>query len=646
MTHKERILKAARGEMPDILPYIPRIDLWYAANARAGTLPRQHQGRTAYEISRAEGWGLMTASIDFTYQFLPEALLNRAIGTYALKEHVFKFVFSPKIDIRVKEEGERTFIQYHTPKGMASTCKVYSEEMKRGGVSIPWIEEHIIKKPEDYRIVACLFENLDLVPHYDSFLRWEKEVGEDGLCAAWFAGAASPMHHIQKYFLDATEFFFHYHDYQKEMRALAEAMNPLYEKALKLIAESPALAVNWGGNYDEMITYPPYFEKELLPWIQKASAAMASKGKFVFCHCDGENEGLLDLIRDSGMHVAESVCPHPMTKVKIEEYYRRWSDRLTICGGVPSNILLPSSATDEEFQTFLENLFEGIAPGRRFILGVADTTPRDADFSRLKRIGEIVQARGRMPLEGGAARPLTESAIRRAAERVAPRAEAGELFQTVREDVLNGDEKEVQAHILDLIRKGVEGKSILQKGLIAAMEIIGPRFKAGEVFIPEVLLSSRAMNEGLKALEPYLSEDQKKKAGKILLGTVKGDLHDIGKNMVAMMLRGIGFEVVDLGINVAAEEFVKQVKEQNPAILGLSALLTTTMPEMKKAIQGLEKGGLRKAVKIMVGGAPVNQRFAQEIGADGYGHDAAEAVDLAKEFMKNRIGHNVDSGVS
>ena len=353
MTHKERILKAARGEMPDLLPYIPRIDLWYAANSRAGTLPRQHQGRTAYEISRAEGWGLMTASIDFTYQFLPEALLHRAIGTYSLKEHVFKFVFSPKIDIRVKEEGERTFIQYHTPKGMVSTCKVYSEEMKRGGVSIPWIEEHIIKKAEDYRIVACLFENLDLVPHYHPFLRWEKEVGEDGLCAAWFAGAASPMHHIQKYFLDATEFFFHYHDYQKEMRALAEAMNPLYEKALKLIAESPALAVNWGGNYDEMITYPPYFEKELLPWIQKASAAMGAKGKFVFCHCDGENEGLLDLIRDSGMHVAESVCPHPMTKVKIEEYYRRWSERLTICGGVPSNILLPSSATDDEFQAFL-----------------------------------------------------------------------------------------------------------------------------------------------------------------------------------------------------------------------------------------------------------------------------------------------------
>jgi 5-methyltetrahydrofolate--homocysteine methyltransferase len=179
----------------------------------------------------------------------------------------------------------------------------------------------------------------------------------------------------------------------------------------------------------------------------------------------------------------------------------------------------------------------------------------------------------------------------------------------------------------------VQGKDILQKGLIAAMEIIGPKFKSGEVFIPEVLLSSRAMNEGLRVLEPYLSEDQKKKAGKVLIGTVKGDLHDIGKNMVATMLRGVGFEVVDLGINVPAEQFVRKVREQSPDMLGLSALLTTTMPEMKKIIQALSAGGLRSKVKIMVGGAPVNQRFAREIGADGYGHDAAAAVDLARSFM-------------
>ena len=123
MNHKEKILKAARGEMPDILPYAPRIDLWYAAKARAGTLPKRHQGRTAYEISRAEGWGLQTVTVDFTNQPLPEGLLHRAIGVYALKEQVFKFVFSPRIDIRTKQEGDRTIIEYHTPKGMVEPAR-------------------------------------------------------------------------------------------------------------------------------------------------------------------------------------------------------------------------------------------------------------------------------------------------------------------------------------------------------------------------------------------------------------------------------------------------------------------------------------------------------------------------------------------
>jgi hypothetical protein len=207
------------------------------------------------------------------------------------------------------------------------------------------------------------------------------------------------MHHIQKYFLDATAFFYHYHDYPEEMHALAESMAPLYERGLRIIAESPAEITHWGGNFDEMITYAPYFEKEFVPWIRKAASAMEEKSKLILCHCDGENQGLMNLIRDSGMHVAEAVCPYPMTKVKIEEYYRSWSDRLTIFGGTPSILLLPDAAGEEEFWGYMDNLFKAIVPGRRFILGIADTTPRDSDFNRLVRIGELVATRGRLPLE-------------------------------------------------------------------------------------------------------------------------------------------------------------------------------------------------------------------------------------------------------
>ena len=151
-----------------------------------------------------------------------------------------------------------------------------------------------------------------------------------------------------------------------------------------------------------------------------------------------------------------------------------------------------------------------------------------------------------------------------------------------------------------------------------------------------MLLSARAMNHALKVLEPHLAGERVERGGRILIGTVRGDLHDIGKNMVATMLRGVGFEVRDLGINVSSEQFVREVESYQPQILGLSALLTTTMPEMARVIQALEANGLRNLVKVMVGGAPVNQKFARDIGADGYAQDAGEAVSLAKKILQGR----------
>jgi len=633
MTHKQRMLMAVSGQMPDILPYAPRIDLWYKANSKAGTLPQHHRGRTADEICRAEGWALHKVVPDYSMGY-PDTTLHRAIGAYSLKEHVLRFTFSPKIDIRIKQDNERTSVEYHTPIGTASTTIIYTEEMRKSGVSIPWIEEHIIKKPEDYRIVAYFFENIELVPYFDEFIRWQEEVGDDGVAVTWFTGAASPMHHIQKYFLGATDFYFHYRDYQKEMRALAESMEPMYEKALRIVADSPAEMVNWGGNFDETITYPPYFEKEIGPWIRKAADIVGKRGKLVLCHCDGENQGLLDLIKDSGIHVAEAVCPYPMTKVRIEEYYQRWGDRLTIFGGIPSNMLLLESATDGEFEGYLDHLMKAIAPGRRFILGIADTTPPGAVFERLVRIGERVEKEGRLPLEGGAARPLPESTLTETKAWVERKAARDEAFKIVQEDVLRGRDHAIVEHVQEMLDRGSNPHDIVQEGMIAAMEIIGEDFQNGSAFIPEVLLSARAMNKALNFLEPYLAGGTSDASGKIIIGTVKGDMHDIGKSMVAAMLRGIGFEVMDLGINVPTERFVEQVAEHKPDILGMSALLTTTMCEMKNVIESLTEAGLREKVKIMVGGAPVNNRFAEEIGADGYGHDVGEALTLAKKLLR------------
>ncbi len=185
----------------------------------------------------------------------------------------------------------------------------------------------------------------------------------------------------------------------------------------------------------------------------------------------------------------------------------------------------------------------------------------------------------------------------------------------------------------DALSDGITAKKILDEGLMLGMEHVGVEFKAGNMFVPEVLRSARAMQASMSLIKPRLAETGVNLAGKVLLGTVKGDLHDIGKNLVAMMCEGAGFEVKDIGKDIEPSAFVEAVKEFEPDILGMSALLTTTMRAMEQTVQALEEAGVRDRVKIMVGGAPVTQTFADQIGADGYASNAASAADLARGFV-------------
>jgi 5-methyltetrahydrofolate--homocysteine methyltransferase len=196
-----------------------------------------------------------------------------------------------------------------------------------------------------------------------------------------------------------------------------------------------------------------------------------------------------------------------------------------------------------------------------------------------------------------------------------------------------GDAPAVEKLTKEAIDEGVGAKEILDDALIAGMAVVGERFKNNEIYVPEVLIAARAMTTGMQVLEPLLVEAGVKPVGTIAMGTVRGDLHDIGKNLVAMMMRGNGFKVVDLGIDVTPEQFIETAKAEDVDIIGMSALLTTTMPSMKATIEGLQKEGLLGKIKVMIGGAPVTQRYADEIGADGYAPDAGSAVDKAKTLL-------------
>ena len=197
-----------------------------------------------------------------------------------------------------------------------------------------------------------------------------------------------------------------------------------------------------------------------------------------------------------------------------------------------------------------------------------------------------------------------------------------------------GKMDEVRRLTQDALDAGESADAVLKQGLVPAMDRVGVRFKTGDIYIPEVLIAARAMHAGLAVLKPILSKSTTSMAGKVVIGTVKGDLHDIGKNLVIMMLEGGGFEVLDLGIDVSAEKFVEAIKKHQPQVVGMSALLTTTVKEMKNTVQMIENAGLRNQVKTLMGGAPVTERLAKEMGADGYAPDAASAVDVVRWLIR------------
>lgn len=206
-------------------------------------------------------------------------------------------------------------------------------------------------------------------------------------------------------------------------------------------------------------------------------------------------------------------------------------------------------------------------------------------------------------------------------------------FEELSEAVIAGQEAKVVELTKAALAKGIEPLSIINEGLIAGMNVVGKYFKAGDMFVPEVLMCARAMGSGVELIKPHLLDSEVPNKGTIVLGTVKGDLHDIGKNLVGMMLESSGYKVIDLGVDTAPQEFLAAIKEHKAQILGLSALLTTTMLAMKETIEVLKADGIRDQVKVLIGGAPISQSFSDEIGADGFAPDAATATELIGKLL-------------
>ena len=217
--------------------------------------------------------------------------------------------------------------------------------------------------------------------------------------------------------------------------------------------------------------------------------------------------------------------------------------------------------------------------------------------------------------------------------------ETEEILELIQDDLYDGLAEEVVSSVNELLARDMTPYDVLNKGLVAGMEIVGNDFRDGILFVPEVLMAAKAMKAGMEILRPLLVETGAPQIGTLVIGTVKGDIHDIGKNLVAMMMEGAGFNVINLGINTDVDTFLEKIRQHNPDIIGMSAMLTTTMPYMGVVIEAIEEQGLRDQLLVLVGGAPLNDAFAEEIRADAYCRDAAVGVETAKELLAIKRGH-------
>ncbi|GAH05317.1 unnamed protein product, partial [marine sediment metagenome] len=285
-------------------------------------------------------------------------------------------------------EGDRTIVEYKTPVGAIKTVVLYDESMRKAGISITHIEEHAIKSVADYAPLGYIFENARVEPNYEGYSEFSEYVGDRGLAVAFISLAASPMHLIQRELVPLDQFFYHMYDHPVELEKFAEQIGTYWNRVFDVALESPAEVLFLGANYDASVTYPPFFEEQIQPWLSSFADKLHARGKFLLTHTDGENLGLLRHYLASKIDIADSICPRPMTKLSFKEVRNCFDDKITIMGGIPSVSLLKSSMSDSEFDAYLDEFFQSIGNGGHLILGISDTTPPAAEFDRLMKVAK------------------------------------------------------------------------------------------------------------------------------------------------------------------------------------------------------------------------------------------------------------------
>lgn len=396
MTNKQRMLAVLKGEQTDQIPFCPRMDLWYIANQARGTLPDRIAGMNTVGIARELDVGCHAIDADYTMPRPSESHKIRVFGFENHPDYPYR-VELEDLPVEFDTQGERFVTRITTKAGVLSTHMRYTAEMAHNGISTPFIDSYPIKSVDDLEAVAEVFEHLKVVPAPDGYSSFQQRVGDQGIAVAKSTGHASPIHLMLHSLMAVDQFFYFYMDERKNLYKLAERMEPVFDAVLDAVVASSAEVVHWGSNFDEDLTYPPFFLQEILPWLEKACRRLHKAGKLVLCHLDGENKGLFPLYRKVDFDIGESVCTSPMVKNTLKEIREEMGKEKTIYGGLPSISLLSNNMDNDTFAAFLNGVFEELGSGNRLIFGISDNVPAEADIKRFDGIKRRIEQFG--PIE-------------------------------------------------------------------------------------------------------------------------------------------------------------------------------------------------------------------------------------------------------
>ena len=387
---------------------------------------------------------------------------------------------------------------------------------------------------------------------------------------------------------------------------------------------------DWGAK-ESLFMNPDMWREFFKEPYRKIYQYIRSRDVIAIHHADSYLAPIVEDMAEIGIQVWQGVLPEN----NIPELQKRLNGSMVLMGGIGAAIDRPDS-TDEEIRAYVRNALETYCPGGHFIPSITYGGPGTVFPHVDPIINEEIEAYNKrltLPVSRPNPPVRRRSAARAAAPAAEPAADSGSVLENLCTALCKGQKKKVLAFCEEALAAGFSAQTILSDGLVKGMTQLGEDFTAGRAFVPEMLMAARCMNAATEQLKPLLVGEASAPAGRVCLGTVKGDMHDIGKNLVKIMMEGCGLDVIDLGVDVSAETFITTAKEQNCNLIACSSLLTTCMMEMKQVVALAESEGIRNQVKILVGGAPITQEFCDEIGADAYTDDAAQAARVAVAML-------------